>query len=85
MTKAANQSSSPAGGHPPALPHGGRLLRYRDLLQLLPVTRRTIERWIQSGHFPPGRILGPQIRVWTPDEIAEWQNSALSPEQKNVA
>jgi hypothetical protein len=32
----------------------------------------TLDRWIKEYGFPPGRLLGPNIRAWTDQEIAEW-------------
>ena len=35
-----------------------RILRYREVLQLTGVSRKTIERWFQSGRFPKPIKLG---------------------------
>jgi hypothetical protein len=32
----------------------------------------TLTRWIETQGFPPGRLLGPNIRAWTADEVADW-------------
>jgi Prophage CP4-57 regulatory protein (AlpA) len=32
----------------------------------------TIWRWIKLGLFPPGRLIGPNIRVWSREEVREW-------------
>ena len=50
-----------------------RLLRVRDLKDRgIIYNWTTLHRWIANGQFPPGRYLGPNTRVWTEDEIAEW-------------
>lgn len=33
----------------------------------------TLRRWIKEGRFPPGRMIGPNSRAWTEDEIAAYQ------------
>jgi predicted DNA-binding transcriptional regulator AlpA len=32
----------------------------------------TLNRWVQEQGFPPGRLLGPNTRVWTEAEIEAW-------------
>ena len=48
-------------------------LRFRDLqnrgvVKSWPV----LKRWIQRHNFPPGRMAGPNTRLWTDVEVAEW-------------
>lgn len=33
----------------------------------------TLRRWIKVGRFPPGRMIGPNSRAWTIEEVAEFQ------------
>ena len=48
-------------------------LRFRDLKALGIVSNwTTVQRWIESEGFPPGRRLGPNTRTWTADEISQW-------------
>ncbi|MBV8112331.1 MAG: AlpA family phage regulatory protein [Hyphomicrobiales bacterium] len=35
----------------------------------------TLARWVRERDFPPGRLLGPNTRVWTETEIEVWINS----------
>ncbi len=50
-----------------------QLLRFKDLRQRKVVDNRpTLARWIEREGFPPGRMLGPNTRVWTEAEIEEW-------------
>jgi predicted DNA-binding transcriptional regulator AlpA len=50
-----------------------RLLRYRHLKE-----RHVVENWaqlqrlIKQQGFPAGRLLGPNTRVWTEDEVVDW-------------
>ena len=35
----------------------------------------TLTRWIEDCGFPPGRLLGPNVRAWTEEEVAAWLSS----------
>ncbi len=49
-------------------------LRFNDLKDKGIVSNwTTLRRWIRDGRFPPGRMIGPNSRAWTEDEIAEFQ------------
>jgi predicted DNA-binding transcriptional regulator AlpA len=48
-----------------------RDLKARGLVNSWPMLKRRIER----DGFPPGRMLGPNIRAWTEDEIEEYEDS----------
>jgi predicted DNA-binding transcriptional regulator AlpA len=50
-----------------------KLLRFRDLKKLgIAGNWTTLSRWINAGTFPAGRLIGPNTRVWTETELAEW-------------
>ncbi len=52
------------------VPH---LLRFRDLKERGIVANRTsLNNWIRDKGFPPGRMIGPNTRVWTDAEISEY-------------
>jgi predicted DNA-binding transcriptional regulator AlpA len=48
-------------------------IRFNDLK-----ARGIAKSWAQLGHlqkhhgFPAGRLLSPQIRAWTEEEVADW-------------
>jgi predicted DNA-binding transcriptional regulator AlpA len=58
-----------------------RYVKFRDLKQL-----NIVNSWPQLGRmmrdeaFPSGKKLGPQTRVWTEQEVADWL--ASRPEAK---
>jgi hypothetical protein len=53
-----------------SLPH---LFRFRDLQERGIVNNRvTLKNWIDKGVFPPGRLVGPNTRLWDEVEIAAW-------------
>jgi predicted DNA-binding transcriptional regulator AlpA len=55
---------------------GNQLIRFRHLKQ-----RRVVENWpqlkrlVEKEGFPPGRLLGPNTRVWLEDEVDTWLDS----------
>lgn len=49
------------------------LLRFKHLQERRIVNNRvTLSRWQSLYGFPPGRMIGPNTRVWTEEEIDEW-------------
>jgi hypothetical protein len=48
-------------------------LRYRDLKERgLFNNRVTLGIWIKERGFPPGRLVGPNTRLWDEAEVAAW-------------
>ena len=51
-------------------------LRFADLERMKIVNNHvTLKRWIEREGFPPGRMLGPNTRVWRESEIEAWLDS----------
>ena len=51
-------------------------LRFADLKRMQIVSNHvTLKRWIEREGFPPGRMLGPNTRVWRESEIEAWLDS----------
>jgi hypothetical protein len=51
-------------------------LRFRDLkARGIVGTWPTLKRRIERDGFPPGRMIGPNTRAWTEEEIDEWYRS----------
>ena len=49
------------------------LLRFADLKRRNIVRKDvTLGRWIEREGFPPGRLLGPNTRVWLVSEVEAW-------------
>jgi hypothetical protein len=52
---------------------GKTLLRFKHLKERRIVENwAQVKRWVEQQDFPPGRLLGPNTRVWTEDEINDW-------------
>jgi predicted DNA-binding transcriptional regulator AlpA len=50
-----------------------KFLRYPDLVEMNVVrSRMTLKRLIDSQGFPPGRLITPNSRAWTDEEVIEW-------------
>lgn len=52
-----------------------RILRMDDIQKLLSVSRATIYRWMEAGHFPKPFHLGPNAIAWRREVIEEWIRS----------
>src|SRR5262249_52335028 len=57
------------------------LLRFADLKKMgIVKCWPTLLRWIENEGFPPGKLLGPNTRVFPKDEVLTWV--ASRPEKK---
>lgn len=54
-------------------------LRFRDLKTRGIVTNWvTLNSWINNQGFPPGRLIGPNCRVWAESDVVTWLESRPS-------
>lgn len=51
-----------------------RLLRLRDVLEIIPVSKSAWFAGIKAGHFPKGSHLGRRVTVWRSDVIEQLIN-----------
>jgi prophage regulatory protein len=51
-----------------------KMLSERQILDLLPIARSTLQQWEKHGDFPKAVMIGPNRKAWYADEVAEWQN-----------
>ena len=49
-----------------------RVLRMKDVQEMVQLSRTTIYRYIHEGRFPPPRHIGGTAKGWLDTEIAEW-------------
>jgi prophage regulatory protein len=52
-----------------------RILRERDVVKKVGLSRMTLWRWSQDGRFPKSRPLGPSVNSpvgWLESQIDEW-------------
>lgn len=70
---AALVTTNTAAQPPPRIPHQ---LRFRDLKARGIVSNWvTLANWIQREGFPPGKLAGPNTRLWDEPDVAAWLNS----------
>ena len=63
-------------------PH--KFVRYADLkARKIVNNRQTLANWTRDEGFPPGRLLGPNTRVWTEEEVAEWFDARPATNNRN--
>jgi len=54
-------------------------LRFSDLKARGIVTNWvTLRNWIEKEGFPPGRLAGPNTRLWNEPDVAAWLESRSS-------
>lgn len=51
--------------------HTDRLLRLKQVLEIIPVSKSTWWAGVKTGRFPQPRKLGPRTTVWRESEIRE--------------
>jgi hypothetical protein len=50
-----------------------RFVRFSDLVASGIVNSwQTLSKWRETHGFPTGRLIAPNTRVWTPEEIEAW-------------
>ena len=48
------------------------ILRERDVLALLGISKATLWRWRKAGNFPAAIQLGPNSVAWRREAVDEW-------------
>jgi prophage regulatory protein len=48
---------------------GVRVLRQKQVLELLGISHSTLWEWVRKGRFPRPISLGPNTRAWLQEEI----------------
>ena len=48
------------------------LLRFKEVTELLGVSRSTIYSWLKENNFPQPQRLGPKILFWRLADIEAW-------------
>ena len=57
-----------------------RLIRLKELVGMVGLTRSTIYRRIAAGTFPQQIPLGCRVVVWNEKEVNEWIKNQISPD-----
>jgi prophage regulatory protein len=69
LAKAA-ESAAPEPAITPAVPE--RLVREKEVLTRVPLSRTTLWRRVRAGSFPAPRIIGKHSKAWLESQIADW-------------
>ena len=46
-----------------------KMLSERQILDLLPIARSTLQQWEKHGNFPKAVMIGPNRKAWFADEV----------------
>lgn len=49
-----------------------KILRGKQLVELLGVSKATLYRWQSKGHFPKSVRLGPNTVGWYEEDVRNW-------------
>ncbi|KYK50107.1 hypothetical protein A1D31_22620 [Bradyrhizobium liaoningense] len=52
-----------------------KMLSLEQVLEIVPISRATLQRMIRTKDFPSAHYISPNRRVWYEDEISEWQDA----------
>jgi predicted DNA-binding transcriptional regulator AlpA len=55
------------------------LFRFKDLRRVGIHNHPTLKRWQKTQGFPKGRLIGPNTRVWSSEEVEAWWESKADP------
>jgi predicted DNA-binding transcriptional regulator AlpA len=50
-------------------------LNTREVLSLVPFSRKTLQRMVARGKFPPAVMLSTHVRAWRTKDVLEWLNA----------
>jgi len=53
-----------------------KLLRLKQVLELIPVSKSTLWQWLKDGKFPEPTRLSSRCTVWREDDIQRYINGA---------
>lgn len=67
----------------PSDPQDVRLLSEKQILELIPVSKSTLRRWVKSKTFPAGFRISERIVVWRGEDVRQW--IANAPELQQVS
>ncbi len=52
-----------------------RYLRLHQIIELVPVSKSTIWRWIRAEQFPRPAMVIARIRLWSASEVWSWMQA----------
>jgi len=62
-----------------------RILRRKEVCQLLGISRGTLWRWCRDGYFPPAMgLYGTGLQGWRESTLNAWLDENFPKEQKDL-
>lgn len=52
-----------------------RLIRLKELLEIVPLGRSTVWKLVSEGRFPKPVKLSPRTTAWRESEVMDWMDS----------
>jgi prophage regulatory protein len=52
-----------------------KMLSERQILDLLPIARSTLQQWEKSGDFPKSVMIGKNRKAWFEEDVVAWQKA----------
>jgi predicted DNA-binding transcriptional regulator AlpA len=62
-----------------------RMMSEKQILDLLPIARSTLQNWEKDGLFPKSVPIGKNRKAWYADQVAAWQKEKEREGLKSVA
>ena len=56
-----------------------RMMSEKQILDLLPIARSTLQKWEKDGKFPRSVKIGDNRKAWFEDQVIAWQNQCETP------
>lgn len=54
-----------------------KMLRLKQVLEIIPVKKSTIYKWIQEGKFPEPLRPSSRCSLWSSDSVEQFMNNAF--------
>lgn len=54
-----------------------KIIRFSEVIQIVPLCRATIYKLMKEGDFPPKISLGPRAVGWIEQDVIEWVKSRV--------
>lgn len=77
LTRAWGRDKKKEAGAMNEVKSGGtrKMLSLEQVLEIVPISRATLQRMIRTKDFPSAHYISPNRRVWYEDEISDWQEA----------
>jgi len=81
-TNVRRKKKTQARSDPTTSPPPDRMLRVKQVLDLVPISRSAWWRGVKEGQYPKPYKIGPRVSVWSEKEIHSFMRRVLSGKTK---